>query len=263
MTILVTGATGNVGSSVVRELRDRGVPVRAFARKPADLGVEVAVGDFEDAASIRRALAGVDRVFLSSGDGPRKVEHESAVIDAAAAAGVELVVKASTHAADPGSPLPPLAWNGRSEEHLRRSGAPAVILRSGFYMTNVRGQVNDGRLLAPAGDARIAMIDPRDVGAVAAAVLTGEHHAGQTYRLTGPEAITYERIAAELGVEYVDVPEEAAREGMMASGLPDWLVRHLVGAFRMIREGAFEDVTGTVRTLTGRDPRTFAEFART
>jgi uncharacterized protein YbjT (DUF2867 family) len=268
MTVVVTGATGNVGSQVLPELRRRGVPARAFVRdaaRAADvLGeeVELVLGDFDDDDSIRRAVDGADRVFLSSADGPRKVEHETAVIDACAGAGVGLIVKASTRSADPASPLAPFAWNGRSEAYLRRSGVPAVVLHSGFYMTNVLGAVDGDRLLAPTGAGRVAMIDPADVGRVAAAVLSGDEHAGRTYRLTGPEAIGFEEAGAALGVRYVDVPPEAAREGLAASGLPDWLVDHLDGAFRMIRAGALEEVTDTVFVLTGREPRTFARFAR-
>jgi uncharacterized protein YbjT (DUF2867 family) len=278
MTVLVTGATGNVGSQVVRELAAHGVRVRAFVRDPARaaelLGgaVELAAGDLADAGSVRRALAGVDRVFLSSADGPDKVAHEAAVVDACAAAGVELVVKASTAGADPASPLPALAWNGRSEEHLRRSGVPATVLASSFYTTNLlaaAAQVRDaGALLAPAGEGRVAMIDPQDVGAVAAAVLCGDGHAGRTYRLTGPEAITYEEVADELSrttgsrVRYVSVPEDAAREGLAAADMPDWLVQQLIGAFRLIRTDALAETTDVVRVLTGRDGRTFAEFAR-
>ena len=95
MTVLVTGATGNVGSQVVRELLARGVPVRAFVRdrgRAVELlggDVELAVGDLGDAPAVRRAVAGAERVFLSSVDGPSKVEHEAQVVDAAAAAGVE------------------------------------------------------------------------------------------------------------------------------------------------------------------------------
>jgi uncharacterized protein YbjT (DUF2867 family) len=277
MTILVTGATGNVGSQVVSELRRRGAPVRAFVRDrdsaAARLGddVELAVGDFEDSTSIQRALRGADRVFLSSADGPRKVEHEAAVIDACAATGVELLVKASTLDADPASPLPALAWNGRSEANLRRSGVSWTVLASAFYMTNLLAAAEqvraDGKLLAPAGDGALGMIDPLDVGAVAAAVLTTAGHAGHRYRLTGPEAITYQRVAQELSratgapVEYTDVPADAARQGMTASGMPEWLVEQLVGAFRGIRAGDLAQVTGTVEELTGRPARTFAEFA--
>jgi uncharacterized protein YbjT (DUF2867 family) len=273
MTVLVTGATGNVGSAVIRELLARGAAVRAFVRdRAAELpdGVERAVGDFDDLSSIRAALDGVDRLFLSSADGPRKVVHETAVIDAAADA--ELIVKASTLGARVGSPLKPFDWNGRSEAHLRDSGVPSVVLASSFYMTNLLAAADpiraQGVLPAPAGQGRIAMIDPRDVGAVAAAVLTGSGHEGRTYRLTGPAAIGYHEVASELSkatgvpVHYVDVPPAVAREGLAAAGMPDWLVGHLDGVFALIRDGAFEETTDTVRAITRREPRSFAAFAR-
>jgi uncharacterized protein YbjT (DUF2867 family) len=267
MTVLVTGAAGNVGSAVVRELCNRGVGVRAFVRDPAaELpdGVEVAVGDFDDPASIRSALDGIDRVFISSGDGPRKVDQEVAVVDNAP--GVDLVVKASTLGAKVGSPLRPFDWHGRSEEHLRGSGLPYVVLASGFYMTNLLAAAEPVRtqriLPAPAGAGRVAMIDPRDVGAVAAAVLCGSGHEGRTYRLTGPEAISYGEIATVLDADYVDVPPAAAREQLAASGMPEWLVDHLDRVFALIRDGAMEETTDTIRVLTGRDPRSFAQFAR-
>ena len=271
MAILVTGATGNVGSQVVRELNERGAGVRAFVRDPARaaelLGPEVepVTGDLSDAAAIRRALDGVERVFLSSADGPQKVAHEAAVIDAAEAAGVELVVKASTMQARAGSPLPPLDWNGRVEEHLRRSAVPGAVLGSGFYMTNL---LMPGAFIAPAGQGRIAMIGPCDIGAVAAVVLTTDGHAGETYRLTGPEAISYERAAAELAaatgeeVEYADVPPEAAQAALAAAGLPGWLLAHLIGMYALIRADAFARTTGTVQALTGRPARTWARFAQ-
>jgi uncharacterized protein YbjT (DUF2867 family) len=269
MTVLVCGATGNVGAAVAEALRARGVPVRAFVRDPARmplLGLDVAVGDFADAGSLRRAMAGVDRVFLSSADGPDKVRHEAAVIDAAAEAGVELIVKASTMLAQVGSPLAPLDWNGRAEEHLRGSGLPWVILASGFYMTNLlaaAGPVREhGVLPAPAGDGAVAMIDPRDVAAVAAVALAGDGHAGRSYRLTGPEAVTYARIARALGAEYVDVPPEAARQELEASGMPAWLVDHLDRAFALIRDGALAETTDVVRAVTGRDARDIEVFAR-
>jgi uncharacterized protein YbjT (DUF2867 family) len=278
MTILVTGATGNVGSATVRELIDRGARVRAFVRDPDGarkrLGddVELAAGDFGDPASLRRALHGVERVLLSSADSPDKVAHETAVIGAAVAAGAELVVKASTSGAQAGSPLPCFDWNGQIEDHLRRAFVPAVNLRSAFYMTNLLAAADQvrgtGRLFAPAAQGAIAMVDPRDVGVVAAAVLTSDGHAGRDYVLTGPEAVTYRQVADALTaasgrpVQYVDVPPEAAREGLVAAGMPPWLVAHLDGAFALIRRGELAQTTDTVRMLTGREPRSFADFAR-
>ena len=276
--VFVTGATGNVGAQVVRELQGRGVPVRAFVRDPDQAaqklggGVDLAVGDFADTASVRRALAGVERAFLTSADGPQKVEQETAVIDAAAAAGVQRIVKGSTILAEAGSPLPPFDWHGRIEEHLRRSAVPFVILQASFYMTNLlmsAAQIQtQGQLFAPAGAGKIAMIDPRDVAAVAAVALTTDGHEGRTYVLTGPEAITYQQVAAHLSaatgrrIEFVDVPDEALRQGLVAAGMPDWLVQHLVALFPLLRQGAAAPTTDTVRALTGRAPRTFAEFAR-
>ena len=276
--VLVTGATGNVGSQVVRELRGHGASIRALVRDPDRAaeklggGVELAAGDFSDSASLRRALEGVEHVFLTSADGPQKVEHETTLIDAATAAGMPLIVKLSTIGAEVGSPLPPFDWHGRIEEHLRRSAVSAVILRSSFYMSNLLASAeairHTGKLFAPADEARIAMINPRDVAAVAAVVLTTDGHERQAYELTGPEAITYERIAEELSaatgrpVEFVDVSEEAARQGFVEAGMPAWLVEHLIELFRIIRLGALEWTTDTVRVLTGREPRSFAEFAR-
>jgi uncharacterized protein YbjT (DUF2867 family) len=141
--ILVTGATGNVGAAVVAELVAKGEAVRAFVRDEARarerLGddVELFVGDFDDVASIDRAVRGARSVFLSSADHPNKPKHESAVIDVARAAGVRRVVKTSTVGAEEGSPLPPFDWHGRIEAHLRASGIPSVVLRSYFYMTNL------------------------------------------------------------------------------------------------------------------------------
>jgi uncharacterized protein YbjT (DUF2867 family) len=194
------------------------------------------------------------------------------VIDAAAAAGVRLIVKASTIGAEAGSPLPASDWHGRIEDYLRQSGVPAVVLRSNFYMTNLLGpreQVrNQGKLVAPADRGQIAAIDPRDVGAVAAAVLTTAGHEGKTYVLTGPEAITYEQIAEALSaatgraVEFLDVPEVAARQALAETGMPPWLVEQIVGVFSIIRQGRVKETTDTVRALTGREPRRFAQWAR-
>ena len=276
--VLVTGATGNVGSRVVQELRGRGAFIRAFVRDPdraaEKLGddVELAVGDFSDTASLHRALEGADHLFLSSADGPQMVEHETTVIDAAAAAGVSRIGKLSTLGAQVGSSLPPFDWHGRIEEHLWRSEVPAIVLQASFYMSNLFGSAEairqTGKLFAPADGAKISMIDPRDVAAVAAVVLSTDGYEGQTYELTGPEAITYEHIAEELSaatgrpIEFVDVPDEATRQGFVEAGMPDWLVEHLIELFGIIRQGALKQTTDTVRTLSGREPRTCAQFAR-
>ncbi len=126
---------------------------------------------------------------------------------------------------------------------------------------------SQGMLFAPAGGAKVAMIDARDVAAVAAVALTSEGHEGQAYMLTGPEAISFEHVAEALSavtgrrVVFVDVPDDAARQGMIAAGMPQWLAEQLVVLFEKLRQGAAEQTTDTVLALTGRAPRTFTEFA--
>jgi len=275
--IVVTGATGIAGSQVVGALVEQGREVRAFVRdaeRARDVlgdAPELAVGEFEDAASLRAALDGAEALFLSCADDPRRVEWETAAIDAASAAGVRRIVKLSSLVAEPGAAVAFWEWHWQVEEHLRRSGVPAVILRSSFYLSNLLAAAQtvaeQGVLAAPAGAARIAMIDPRDVGACAAAVLTTAGHDGRTYVITGPEAITYARVADELSaatgrrVEYVDVPEPAAVHAMLGAGMPAFVALQIAAIFAEARAGNAEAVTATVASLTGRAPLGVADFA--
>jgi uncharacterized protein YbjT (DUF2867 family) len=276
-TTLVTGATGNVGAHVVRQLRARGEAVRAFVRDPDKAAatlprdVDLAVGDFARPGSLRGALDGVDRLFLACGNVPGQVAYERDAVDVARAAGVR-IVKLSTTRATLDSPLLYPRGHAEIERHLRASGVPATVLRPGFFMTNLLASADavraTGRLFAPAGAARIAMIHPRDVAAVAAVVLAEDGHDGMTYELTGPAAITYADVAAALStataraVEFVDVPDDAARASMLEAGMPQELAGFIVMLFGALRGGLCAHTTDVVRALTGREPRGFAEFAR-
>jgi uncharacterized protein YbjT (DUF2867 family) len=281
--IVVTGATGNAGSEVVRALIARGERVRAFvrdagrARQVLGEGVELAVGDFGDPASVRAMLEGADALLLSCADDPRRVGWETAAIDAAVAAGVRRIVKLSAAAAEPCSPVAFWDWHGQVEQYLRSCGTGWVILRANWYMSNLLAAASavaaEGRLYAPAGQARIAMIDPRDVGAAAAAVLCSPGHGasagheGKTYLLTGPRAITYDEVAAGLSaatrrtVEFVDVPGDAAYQAMIGDGLPGFVAEQIVAMFARLRQGVGARVSPAVETLTGSAPRDFASYA--
>ncbi|GAA0452387.1 NAD(P)-dependent oxidoreductase [Paractinoplanes deccanensis] len=252
--ILVTGATGTVGTHLVRELRSRGADFRT-AR-----------------GSLAYDLDGIDRVYVCAADGPRKVAHETALIEAAAEAGVERIVKLSALHADPASPLPAHRWHGEIEAALRKSRVPSVVLRPAFFMTNLlmvaEGVARTGLLHAPTAGRRVAMIDVRDVAEVAAIALLDEESAGHTYDLTGPKAITFADVATAMAdatarpVRSVDLTEEQARPRFESAGLPGWLAMQLAGVFGLIRAGAFERVTGTVEAVTGHPARDIGEFAR-
>ena len=275
--VLVAGATGAVGSSVVRLVQERRLHVRAFVRDPqraaSVLGsdVELAVGDFADPHSLATAMKGVDRVFLACANHPQQFEYEANAIDAAAAGGVERIVKLSAVGAEIGSPLEFWDTQGRIEERLDASGIPAVVLRPTTYMTGVLATAETvsqlGKLFVPGGEERVAMIDPRDVAGVAAVAVDSDGFEGRTLTLTGPEALTYGEIARHLStvlgrpVEYIDVPDDQARSNLLAVGLPDWLVTNLITLFGLIRQGVMSETTGTVQAVTGRPPRRFVEFA--
>ncbi|MFC7533025.1 NmrA family NAD(P)-binding protein [Actinoplanes sp. GCM10030250] len=258
MTILVTGATGNVGGHLVRALAERHENVRVFDRHAA--------------GSLRQALDGADRLFLACGNVPEQVDFECAAIDAAVAAGVRRVVKLSGPSASAGSPLIFERWHATIEAHLAASALPHVLLRPRTFMTNLLAYATSvariGRLFTPAGQARISFIHPRDVALVAAEALTGPGHDGRTYTLTGPEAITFDRVAAELSavtgreVSYVAVGDEDAGHAMIADGLPPMLADAIVAIFGAQRAGVMAGTTGTVREVTGGEPLGIADFAR-
>ena len=275
--ILVTGATGSVGSAVVQQLAGHGAGVRAFVRDPARaramLGDDVTLvtGDFARPDTVLRALDGVDTLFLACANGPRQVEFEATVIEAATSANVQRLVKLSAALAEVGSPLCVADWNGRIERIVEDSGLPAVILRPGFYMSNLLANAAEvrrtGALRAPAGEAGITMIDPWDVAACAVVALT-EPLADGSYVLTGAEVLSYRQIARCLSgvtgrkIEFADMNDDEARHHYITAGLPEWFAEYLVRLFQKFRNGAATETTDTVRSLTNRDPKSFYEFAR-
>ena len=277
-TILVTGATGTVGSSLIPLLRGRGVDVRALVRDPdraqriSAAGAQVVHGDFRDPASLRAAFDGVDAVFLAYGNVPEQVEYECAVIDETERSGARRIVKLSARGVAEDSPVAYWHWHAMIERHLRASSTPATVLQPGFLMTNLLAAAESvrqqGMLFAPAADARIAMIHPGDVAAVAAVALTESGYDGRTFVLTGPEAMTYQRVADDLSAElgrqigYVDIPPEAATAALIGAGVPAFAAEQVVRVFDALRQGVQSTTTSSVRTLTGRDPHPFAGFAR-
>lgn len=276
--VLVTGATGNVGRHVVAGLRARGVPVRAFSRdadRAAEVlgpGTDIATGDFGDPHALRRALDGADRLFLCCPNDVRQVEYGVRAVEAAAAAGVGHLVMLSTVGAEPGAKSVFADQHGRIEQHVRTEEMDHVILRSGFLMSNVLGSLKaireTGRFFLPGGDARVAAIDPRDVGACAAALLADPGRGAESYLVTGPEALTFDEFARELSagaggtIEFSDVTGEEALEGLIRAGRSRWLAEGIVGMFETLREGVNSSTTDEVSRLTGQEPRSAVDFAR-
>jgi uncharacterized protein YbjT (DUF2867 family) len=271
--ILVIGATGTVGSEVVRQLVATGERPRALVRDPATarqrLGdqVEHVVGDLDRPETIAAALAGVDRVFLLTTQSSRQPEWERAVIGAAARAGVGQLVKLSVFRADEQSPLQVARQHGQAERVLAQSGLAATILRPVFFMQNLLAMVHDGAIATAAGDGRVAMVDARDIAAVAVATLTGGGHAGKTYTLTGPEALSFYQVASVLSrqtgrpLRHVRVPPDKVRVALQGRGVAAWYADDMAKLHSMLAVGYEEVVTDDIHRVTGRPPRTLAQFA--
>jgi uncharacterized protein YbjT (DUF2867 family) len=275
--ILVTGATGHIGSELVRLLAEQGVPARALVHSPDKaaplqrLGLETALGDYEQPDMLDAAMKGCDHLFLLSSPTPRQPQQEQNVIDAARRAGVGHVVKQSVPWAGPDAPLVFSRWHGQVEQHLARSGMAYTLLRPSSFMQNFllsAQQVADqGILYGMFGEGRVAFIDTRDVAAVAAELLTSPGHQGTSYSLSGPEALSAaevaERLSAATGrqVRSVDVGADSFRQALAGAGMPGWLVDGVVEGNTMLAAGHAATVTDEVARLTGRPPRTFAQFA--
>jgi uncharacterized protein YbjT (DUF2867 family) len=181
------------------------------------------------------------------------------------------VVKLSGLATAPDSPSQSGRWHAETEAQIRDAGLPWTFLHPPYFMQNLLRSAPaiaaHGVLTAAMKDGHIAMVDARDVAAVAVAALTAPGHEGRTYVITGPEALSHAMVAAILSeavgrkIGYRDIALDALREQLVASGSPAWLVEVRVEFTTILREGFAAAVTDTVLRTTGRPPRAFAAFA--
>ncbi len=275
--ILVTGATGKVGREVVRQLASDSVPVRAFVRDPARAsslrlpGVDIAVGDLGRPDTLDRALSGVNRVFLLSPADPEQVTLQGNVVQACKRAGVARVVKISV-AGGPDAATQIGRWHWTTEKQIEASGLGFTMLRPTLYMQQTLSfapsVATSGSFSAPMGTGEVAMVDTRDVAAVAVRALTEDGHEHKIYDVTGPEALSFDAVADAISeaigrkISYVHVPPEYAKKQMLGGGVPRWLVDDMLVLFASFREGYGATVSDAVQSVTGRRPRSFQQFAR-
>ena len=273
--ILLAGASGNVGSVVLQELLRVRAPVRSLYRSSEDAakapaGANPVIADFADRDSLDRALNGVERVYLVCSPIPQLVELETNVVDACRDHGIKHLVQNSALGAGVYHKSFP-RWHHMVEERVRASGIPATILRPESFMQNIAnffaGTIRSDRAFyAAGGDAPIGFVDVRDVGAVAARVLTTEGHTGKTYTLTGAEALSYAQVAAKLSallgatVKYVALTQEQLKQSMRQLGMPPWQVEALADLQAYYTDGPGGKVTEDVRAVLGREPIRFDQF---
>ena len=275
-TILVTGATGTVGASVMQLLVEDSAPARAGSRDPAAArsmqpGAEWVAFDMERPGTFASALEGVDRVFLIARPGDDEPERTARpFVEAMRRGDVRHVVTLSAMGADRRDDIS----LGRLEALVEDSGLAWTHLRPNWFMQIfcvsplVDAIRATGCIEVPAGDARISWIDARDVAAVSAATLTRPGHAGRAYLLTGAEALDHTEVARTLSeasgrdVRYRTLDEDEGRRAVLASGLGPRRAERLGRFYRLVRAGACAPVSTDVATVLGRPPIGFQRFAR-
>ena len=275
--ILVTGATGKVGQEVVRQLATAGVPARALVRDPTRAshiripGIEIVVGDLARPETLPPVFADIDSIFLLTPAAPDQVELQSNVLEAGRRAGARRIVKVSV-AGGPDAGTQIGRWHWATEKQIEASGLGFTFLRPTLYMQQILAYAPSiaatGSFSAPMGAGEIAVVDTRDVASVAVAALTEDGHDRRIYDLTGPEALSYDRMADAISdaigkkVVYAHVPPEYTKKQMLADGFPRWLVDDMLVLASSFRDGYGAAVTSTVAEVTKHPPRSFRQFAR-
>jgi uncharacterized protein YbjT (DUF2867 family) len=272
--ILVTGATGTVGSEVVRQLVASGERPRALvrdagsAREMLGPGADYVAGDLDRAETLPVALTGVDRVFLLTRQSSRQSDQEKVVVDAAVAAGVRHLVKLSVFRADDGSELQVARQHAAMERYAERSRIPCTFVRPVFFMQNLIPQALNGTIRSATGTGRVAMVDVRDVASVVAHALTSRGCEGKTYTLTGSQALSFDEVAETLStclgtrISHVGVSPDTVRDAMVQAGVETWFAEDMARLHTMLAAGYEDVLTNDVAVVTGTTARTLAEFGR-
>jgi uncharacterized protein YbjT (DUF2867 family) len=273
--ILITGASGSVGKAVLQEAIRTGSKVRGMFRSKEDAvkaptGCEAVLADYADKQSLRKALEGVSAVYVVCSPIPQLVELESNMVDACKESGVKhVVLNSALGAGDYGKSFP--GWHRKVEDKLKATGMSCTILRPNGFLQNIvafnapsiRAQ---GAFYVAMSDAKVSYLDVGDIAVVAVKTLQGGAHAGKTYELNGPEAISNQELAARISkaagrtVNYVDIPESAQRDAMLALGMPEWQVTALLELQQYYKQGGGARTDSLLQTLIERAPVTLDQY---
>lgn len=277
--ILITGATGNNGLEILKRLATKSLPVRAMVRDRnratainALPNIEIVEGDFDHPETLLKALAGVERAFLLTNSTEHAEEQQLAFVEAAQQSGVKHLVKLSQYAANADSSVRYLRYHAAVEAAIQASGVPYTFLRPNLFMQgllNFRSTIaTQNAFYAAIGDARVSIVDVRDIAEVAVAALTESGHEGKIYNLTGSEALTHAEMAEHLStalgrqITFMDISPAAMREAVIGFGMPEWQADGLLEDYAHYRRDEASAIASGVQDATGKAPRRFADFAR-
>ena len=282
-SILVTGASGNIGSEVVKQLSSAtpAVKIKAGVHSAQNVKklrdgdrVEVVPIDYNKPETLREALNHVDKLFLLTPDVPNAAELASNLVIEAKKAGIKQIVKQSVMGADLEADVGTMRLHRQVEKVIEQSGIPFTFLRPNEFMqnfVNFHGPSIKGNnaFYVPLEDAKVSLVDVRDIAAVAVKSLTDEdRHKNKTYLITGPEALSYHQVAEILSnttgrkINYVNISDEEARAAMKEIGMSDWLISTVSELSEYFRKGKASEISPAVEDVTGNKPISFSQFAK-
>jgi uncharacterized protein YbjT (DUF2867 family) len=281
-SILVTGASGNIGSEVVKQLLSDAPAVsikaavhsRQNVKKVRDGDrVKVVPIDYNERDTLREALKDVDKLFLLTPDVPNAPDLASNAVIEAKKAGIRHIVKQSVMGADLKADVGTMRLHRQVEEIIEQSGIPFTFLRPNEFMQNfinfhspsIKG---NNAFYIPLEDAKVSLVDVRDIAAVAVKSLIDEdRHKNKIYLITGPEALSYHQVAEILSnttgrkIDYVNISDVEARAAMKEIGMSDWLINTVSELSDYFRKGKASEISSAVEEVTGNKPISFSQFA--
>jgi uncharacterized protein YbjT (DUF2867 family) len=275
--ITIAGATGTCGREIVRQLSFAGIPVRALVRNLdrataiALPNVELVQGDLNNPDAIDVALEGAEKALLLSSVSPEQMKLQGNFIEAAKRSGTRHIVKFSALGADCRTPTAILNWHGQTQKQLEESNISFTHLQPNIFMQNafrsVKTIVEEG-IFYDRCEAKFSMVDVRDIAAVAVKVLTEQGHENKTYKLTGPEALSYQEVAEKLSVAigkkvtYVRVLPEEFKRRLLEVGRPEWYADAVNELYHFLSAGQGAVVTKVVAEVAKKQPLSFDRFAQ-
>lgn len=273
--IVVTGASGTVGSRVIQEAERKNIKVRALTRTPDSFpdtpNVEWVFADFSDPESLQKAFRDAEALILITPAHKDMFEHQKLIVDEAVSAGIRKIAKLSGLGAGPDANIRLPKEHYQIEQYIKSKGVDYAFVRPNLFMQVVLGSADSIRservIYAPAGSGPISFTDAQDV----ARVLLSEAKKGgsSVVEITGPEAISYQQAAEKIGheiggtISHVDVSDDQARAAMKESGMDDWLVEAFIELFRVYREGMGSSVfSQAIEESTGVRASDFRAFVK-